>query len=246
MPSSRILTSLVVLAAALVALPANATDVPAASAATPTPPASTKPLREIGHVRALTTYCRTTIDDANATIETALDNDARIALTINRLRTIDLDSTIIKKAQGTRDLTAAFVAVRAAAVRGEGQAKRLRADAENAPNETQKGEMTALANALGGAAFRQKKLADEMGSYIAYLDAHPPITQFDRDQQQFDLQYAQSFFGTPIIGDSRDYLTPTLGELAKGAADQFVDRTATIAADEGTAAAHVEPAFSGC
>lgn len=227
-------------------LPVPALSAAPSAAPAPVPATSSKPLKEIGHVKAISPFCKKTLDDANTTIGTTLDNDARIALTIDRLRNIDLDSTIIHKVQGTRELNATFVAVRAAAVRAEGQAKQLRADAETAPNDTQKTEMTALADALGGAAFRQKKLADELGSYVAYLDAHAPITDMQRDQQLFDLQYAQSFFGSPIQGDPRDYVTPTLGELAKGAADQFVDRTSAIAADEGTAAAHVEPAFTGC
>jgi hypothetical protein len=162
------------------------------------------------------------------------------------LKTVDLDSTVIKKVAGTKELRETYVTLRAAAAHAQGEAKDVEADAEHAPNPDQKAQLVAFAQALGGAAFRQKRIAEQLGNYVTFLETHPPVTQFERDQQQFDIQYAQSARNSPFRGDARDYLTPTLSEMAKAAADRFVESATAVAADESHASSFVEPAFGPC
>ena len=234
---------------AVIGEPSSAPSSPPAAAtasAAPAPAAGREALREIGRVRALTPFCKATIEHADAAVGTTLGNDARIAFTVANLKTIDLDTSMLAKLDGTKDLRTAFVALRAAAVRATEEAKQVAADADKAPTADQKAQLVGFAQALGGAASRQKRIADDLGSYIAYLDTHPNVTQADRDQQEFDIQLKQNQLGSAYRGDPRDYLTPTLNELAKAAAKSFEESSTAVAADESHASTFVEPAFGPC
>jgi hypothetical protein len=217
---------------------------PATRPATSAP--SPRPLKEIGHVRALSPFCSQVVRHTNSVISTALSNDTRIAFTISDLRTIELDDTILKKVNGKQELLKRYIDLHAAATAGEAQVSQLRADADSATDPDQKTAMKRLADALGGAVFRQKKLADQLGTYISYLDSHPPLDEREQDRTLTNIMILQNVFGTPYRGDPRQYVPPTLTELARTAADRFVDDEQAITVDEGTAADRVEPALKGC
>lgn len=215
-------------------------------AAAPSPAPTPKPLKEIGHVRALGPFCSQVVRHANSVIDTALSNDTRIAFTISDLRTIQLDDTTLQKANGLQELMKRYADLHDAATAGEAQVKQLRIDADSATDPDQKAALRQLADALGGAVFRQKKLADQLGSYVTYADNHPRLDENDKDRSLTEIMSLQNVFGTPFRGDPRQYVPPTLTELARTAADHFTDDETAIAVDEGTASDRVEPALKGC
>jgi hypothetical protein len=247
MPKLKLTRFAVVLAAlgATVAVCAFATAAPSATPA-PSPAAKLRPLKEIGHVRALGPFCSQVVRHANSAIDTALSNDTRIAFTISDLRTIQLDDTVLQKANGTQELLKRYADLHAAATAGEAQVKELRLDADSATDPDQKAALKRLADALGGTVFRQKKLADQLGSYVTYADNHPRLDENDKDRSLTEIMMLQNMFGTPFRGDPRQYVPPTLTELAHTAADRFVEDEQAIGVDESTAADRVEPALKGC
>lgn len=212
----------------------------------PVPSATPRPLKEIGRVRAFGPFCSQVVRHANSAIDTALSNDTRIAFTISDLRTIQLDDTALQKANGMQELLKRYADLHSAATAGEAQVKELRADADSATDPDQKAALRRLADALGGTVFRQKKLADQLGSYVTYADNHPRVDENDKDRSLTDIMMLQNMFGTPYRGDPRQYVPPTLTELARTAADRFVDDEEAIGVDETTAANRVEPALKGC
>jgi hypothetical protein len=223
----------------------------AAAAPTPAPPQSVaspaaKPLQEIGRVRARSPFCTQAIGHADAAISTALENDARIALTISNLKTVDLDSSMVKKSNGTAEMLKQYTALRASATYGEGQIKLLRTDAAAATDPDEKAELKEFADALGGALERQKKMAEELSRTIAYVDAHATIDDNTKAQFLFDIQWAQTAYGSPFHGDPRDWVPASLSDVAKSAAVRLTEQQTSVATDEGTAAGHVDPAFKTC
>ena len=231
--------------AALLSL-ATASVAYGAPAPTPTPTLAASKLKLIGRVRALSPFCSQTISHADAAISSALENDARIAFTVSNLRSTDLDSSSVKKADGTRQMLKDYTALRQSAVTAEAAIRELRADADAAKDPEQKTDLRAFADALGGALERQKKMADELSRTIAYVDAHARIDENQKQQFLFDIQWAQTVPGNPYHGNPQDYVPPTLTEVAHSAADRLTEQQTGVAADEGRASERVEPAFKGC
>jgi len=219
---------------------------PAPASTAPAVSAGTKTLREIGRVRARSVFCSQVIGHADDAIQTALGNDTRMAFTISNLRTIDMDGSPVKKANGTHQLLGEYTQLRAAAVAGEGQVKLLRADADAATDPDQKAELKRFADALAGALERQKKMADRISRYVAYADAHAALDENAQAQYLFDIQWAQSLPGTPFYGNPQDWVPPSLTDVAHTTAEQLSVEQTGVDADEGTAATRVEPAFKTC
>ena len=220
---------------------------PLVAAPAPSPAPTEKPLKEIGRVRATTPLCRSMLEHATVAVNVVLDNDAKIAQTEATLRSVDLDSSAIAKFQGTKQITREYVALRRASVDGIGTAKQLREEAQNAPTDEQKHALTSFADALAGAIYRQKKMAEDMGRFIAYLDSQEPLTEEERDEMRVQLleHASDRTIGHNPFGDLNS-LPETLSKQAKEAADQWHVRTLPIADDEDTAAKRIEPAFAGC
>ena len=223
------------------AAPNSATARPAAAASAPA-----HQLKEIGRVKALSPLCSALVEHADSAIITALENDARLAFTISNLHTIDLDSSAVKKANGTRSLLSQYTALRAAAVTGEGQVKTLQADVASSDDPQRKADVKAFADALAGALERQKKMADQLARYIAYADSHASLDKDAQAQYLFDIQWAQGLPGSPYYGNPQDWVPPSLSDVAKSAANQLSEEASAVADDEGVAAGRVEPAFKGC
>jgi uncharacterized membrane protein YdfJ with MMPL/SSD domain len=224
---------------------ALATDAPqpAASPAADTPAYE---LKEIGRVHALTPFCQKVIQHADTAIDGTLANDVRIQFTIANLKTVDLDSSLVKKADGTAALLKQFIALQDGAKRAQSEVKQLRAEAETATDPQQKEDLKTFANALGGAIERQRKMADQLGRYITYLDSHATIDDWQKAQYLFDIQYAQTAMNNPFHGDPRDWVPPSLTDAAHGAADEFTEEMPDVNRDEATAAQRAEPAFKSC
>jgi hypothetical protein len=204
-------------------------------------------LREIGRVRATTTFCKAALEHAVSGIDIVLEDDSRLAEVEFHLRRIDLDSSDLAKYLNTGILNKRYVELRRAAVTGDGILKEFKADAARAPTNEQKVAMLSFADALDGALVRQKRLADAIGRVVAYFDSHNPIGAEEHDKMEFEAIESQNRADAPHPAEGAQALVPeTLSEIAKNAATELAQRQAPIEADENDAAQKIEPAFAGC
>jgi len=232
----------------------------AVTAPSPAPSAAADALKEIGRIHATTPLCRTLATRATLAANIAIDEDRKIAFTVVTLRQIKLDQNIIVKTRGADQLRRQFVAWRAAAVEGEAEMRRFREDAKLVTDPEQKKALIKFADALAGVLFRQKKLADDLGRYIAWLDAQVPLTdqvdastapgpggstaRSDVEKSIAMNQSNQNMVHNPW-GDTNN-IPETLDKSARRAADELVIRTVPILKDEDDAASRIDPAFKGC
>lgn len=210
------------------------------------------PLREIGRVRATTPVCRALLADASAAIDLEDGNDRRLDEAVDTLAHIDLDSGEMATRRGAAELTRQYAALRQAAVSAAGAMKRFRANAKAVDSAEQQKRLASFAQALDGALHRQKTLADDMGRFLAYVDAHGPITQAQHDRMEFDAVAAGNDLRTPHRAFDACDFGPTEGvpqrltTIAQTASSELAKRALPIAEDESDAAARIEPAFKGC
>ncbi len=237
---------------ALIAIVLLAALVAGTPAPAPTPPFA-KMLPVIGRVRVTTPLCKTLLGDASRAVTVEADNDRRIGTAVTTLKGVDLDSSLVAKQHGVADLTRQFVALRAAAVSGNATMHHFREVAKGISSDDQRAKLISFADALDGALHRQKALADDIGRFIAYVDAHAPMTKDEHDQADFDAianeNDARLSARTPF--DPRDF-GPTAGvpeqltTISKSAGAQVETRAAALASDEKDASEKIEPAFSAC
>jgi hypothetical protein len=232
----------------------------AATVSSPGPQASPTeaPLREIGRVRATTPLCKTLAAHASAAVDQEQQGDRRVLLTVISFRTDEFDKSVITKNSSTTDLRHQFVALRAGAVAGLAEVKAFRDSLKEVTDPTQKADLEKFADALAGALNRQKKLAEELGRYIAWLDSQEWMSDQDRDDaQHWHMQNLTNPTGKdPVTGQPvRIFHNPfgdynnqpeTFNHAARRAGDEFELRAAPISGDEDDAAKRIEPAFKGC
>ncbi len=211
-----------------------------------TPPMTSSPLKEIGRVRALPA-CTTLVVHANSAIDSALRNDNALAVSVNRLKHVDLDANALSRSRGLNELMGISRDMRKRAVEAEGEVNRLREIASTSEDSTRKEELKTFADALGGAVFRQKRAADDLARFVAITEGRVAKAEATQDMQTGgDLTDAmmrpRSNATLPPYSPSPLYLNETAREAAK----DFEARIALIVADEAKAADHSIGATSGC
>ena len=230
-----------------VALPPPPVGAPAPVSPAPSPAGAASHLREIGHTRALTTFCRTAIDHTNRSIVLLLENDERIGDVQNYLKTTDYDRSEISRNNGIRALVDRYVALRAAAVSGDGEMNALKEQLKDSPTDEQRAAMLQLQEALDGALMRQKRLADRIGRMIVILENHDRIDADTRSQEEFDALRAQNdFFAYKDPEGPLANLPSSLSETAKADAVDISDRAVDISHDEDDASNRLDAAFASC
>jgi len=221
------------------------------AAPTPAPTSRPVPLREIGRVRA-SASCASLALHANSAISSALHDDLLVGQTMSRLREVDLDGSSISRRNGLQDLGKLAKDLRAEAVSGVGEVQRLRQLAAKSTDPVQKKELKSFADSLGGALYRQKKIANDLNGFLAAMDYHDMANMSESQQQmnsgnlgQADPRFIDPLDRVKAMGGDPRLQTPA-NQLAKEAADDFARRTADITNDEALAAQHTEGAVSGC
>jgi hypothetical protein len=224
---------------------------PAPATAAPAPPSA---LKQIGHVQALS-VCSAILVHANSAIGSALDNDRDLALTINRLRTTDLDSdNAIARRNGMNDLSTLAGRIRTAAAAGWAEIKRLRAMVAQTTDPARKAELKEFSDALGGAIARQRKAGTDLDRMLVIIDGRRAVEEINTPEL---LAQRTSIVGTETRGAlERDAgtlrnpaapVTPSrVDDMLRGAADDFAARAQDILGDEGVAADHSLGATTGC
>jgi hypothetical protein len=232
-------------------LAALAAPSPVPAAVAPTPPS---PLKEIGRIESLS-VCSAIVVHANSAIGVALDNDQNLALTINRLRTTDLDvDNEIKRRNGMNDLSTLAGRIRLASTAGNAEIKRLRAMVAQTTEPTRKAELKAFADALSGAITRQRKAAEDLDKTLTIIDGRRAVEEINTPEA---IQERSSIVdsGRPssapladgVLRNPAAPVTPShVNETLRGIADDFTERTQAILTDEGVAADHSLGATTGC
>lgn len=224
------------------------------SAVTATPaPAPVPPLKEIGHVRA-TAACAELALHANTAISSALRNDTVIAETIDKLQNVKLDGNTITRRNSLQALGDYAKDLRARAVSGDREVQKLREIAEKTTDPVQKKELKAFADTLGGALYRQKKVANDLNGLLAAFDYHDmKPTAEELQQNEMAAGSATDNRRVPLVesnnsvrGGSVFNEKHTDTELAGFAASDFQLRLPDISNDEALAANHAVGATSGC
>jgi hypothetical protein len=188
----------------------------APAAAAPAPPS---PLKEIGHVQALS-VCSAIVVHANSAIGAALDNDHDLALTINRLRTTDLDvDNAIARRNGMEDLATLASRIRLSAAAGTAEIKRLRAMAAQTADPTRKTELKAFADALGGAIVRQRKVGTDLARLLAIIDGRRAVEEINTP----DLLAQRAAIAEPERADTFDRQAAVLRNPAAPTTPSSVD-----------------------
>ena len=211
-----------------------------------TPPVASSPLKEIGRIRTLPA-CTTLVVHANSAIDSALRNDNALAVSVNRLKHVDLDANPLARARGLNELMGISRDMRKLAVEAEGEVKRLREIAATSEDATRKEELKTFADALGGAVFRQKRAADDLARFVVITEGRVAKAEAHMDMQtggdaSDGLARPRANAPLPAYSPSPLYLNETAREAAK----DFEARIALIVADEAKAADHSIGATSGC
>jgi hypothetical protein len=239
------------------------------TAAVPSPqPSATPALKTIASVRA-SARCADIITHANSAIDKTLNNDRVITQTITALRMTNLDDTNpIKRRNNLNALGDMAKTLMQQSRSGDDEVKRLRDLAKKTKDPDEAKALNQFANELGGALWRQQKIARDMNGFLAYVDFHDMAQWSEADQN-----LNQSVFGVsdPLAQAPRDFngstgvrggtglwrpqapphlghdpTDPTPGMQAKWAADDFQNRIPDILLDESHAASHVDNALTGC
>jgi len=232
----------------------------------PQPTATPAPvLIEIVHVRA-SAACAELVTHANAAIGLATGNDQLLIRTIDGLETNKLDGNVIEHRNGLDALGNFAQQLNAQSMRGDAEIKRLRAIAAKAPDPQGKAELTAFANWLGGALWRQRKIARDLNGFVATMDAKDMAKPDDAQRGMYQSQgtllpgnanpprllsvdalpIGNEYGIDPVTGLPRDPPGPSAGQMAQMAARDFQLRLPEISNDEAMAADHVLGATSGC
>ena len=230
--------------------------VAALAAAVPQPtPTPTVTLKEIGHVRA-TAACAELAVHANSAISSALRNDLLLTQTVGKLHDVNLDGDPITRRNGLQELGDLAKTLRAQAVSGDRDVKRLRDIASKSSDPEQKAELKKFADELGGALYRQKTIANDLNGLLAAFDYHD-MSKLDEPTQKANEMTlgvptlarndpSQTAAQGPIGRLNNIPLPPSDNVLAAHAANDFELRMGDITNDEGLAAEHTAGAVSGC
>lgn len=253
--------------ALLVAILAGTTPVQAA-APQPVATAPPMPLKEIVHVHA-SAHCAEIATHANSAISTTLHNDEVLSQTISQLRTLNLDDgNPIHRRNGLAGLGDLAKSLMQQAIAGDKEVKRLRDLAASSKDPEQKKDLKNFADALGGALWRQHKVARDLNGFLASVDYHDmkelsesqramndavfgvadPMAEYPADVRAAMLNPAQR---SPNLGVDQGRVPAMFGEptvtgQARAAAEDFQARIADISNDEAIAANNVTGAVSGC
>ncbi len=252
--------------AALLSPGASFAAAPPVIAASPAPA-----LKVIANVRS-TSRCAEIVTHANSAIGSALNNDVQLQQLITRLRAVNLDDgNPIHRRNGLDALGEFAKNVTKQSRSADDEVKRLRALAEKSNDPQEKKELKAFADALGGALWRQQKVARDLNGYLAAVDFQDMAT-FTESQKEAN----RIVFGVPdpylaSVADARatngidrnrvpndpstgmrppplghDPNQPTATQEATAAARDFESRLPDITTDENGAAQHVNAALARC
>lgn len=256
---------------AVVAVSAALLSPSASFAAAPAPVTAPSPapvLKVIANVRS-TSRCAEIVTHANSAIGSALNDDVQLQQLITRLRAVNLDDgNSIHRRNGLQALGEYAKNLTMQSRSADDEVKRLRALAEKSTDPQEKKELKAFADALGGALWRQQKIARDLNGYLASVDFQDMATLTESEKQANRAVFGVPDPFTAATSDVRpndrtrgtidpatgmvppplghDPNRPTATQEATAAAKDFESRLPDITNDESSAAQHVTGALARC
>lgn len=240
------------------------------AASLPAPAASPEPaLKVIASVRS-TPRCAEIVTHANSAISTALNDDLLISQLITRLRLTNLDDgNPIHHRNGLYALGDFAKNLTQQSRSADDEVKRLRALAEQSKDPQEKKELKAFADELGGALWKQQKIARDLNGYLASVDFQDMATPTEDQEKANMLVFGvtdpwiqrpsdmpsgsnnrngppQTAADPPLSPLGHDPNRPTATQEASAAANDFQSRLPAITLDENGAAQHVSGALARC
>jgi hypothetical protein len=227
------------------------------------------PLREIGRTTSRP-VCTNIVVHANSAIMDSLNNDQDLTVAINHLQTTDIDgANAAERRKRLADLMSFASKIRTSSSAGNAEVKRLRELAAAETNPERKAELTAFADALGGALFRQKLAADDLAKLVTNVegrqeanhgiqeDGWAPQTAAEKAENNVRAAQATNIMPTAMPHDRKtdpkddplfatDRTVKRVNDVLVSAASNFKSRMPKILSDEGRAADHSLGATTGC
>lgn len=232
----------------------------AAVTATAPSPSPTPLLQTIVTVKS-SPICGAFAAHTNAAISSALANDQSLGTTILMLRSPDLAGSSLDRLAEIHHLNTLADSIYKQYRAGEREVNELRDLAKQATDPEEKAELTAVADALGGALYRQHLMQRDLDGLVNYLDASDMMASDDDTTQDPDAprrQFLQDVPGAhPLNGLSpiwTPYETPLAGTesltddvtLARAASQDFMTRLPALRQDERAAGSRIETAATKC
>lgn len=197
----------------------------------------------------------------NAAITSALANDQSLGTTISMLRSPDLAGSSLDRTSEIHHLNDLADAIYKQYRAGEREVNELRDLASKATDPDEKAELKAVADALGGALYRQHLMQRDLDGFVNYLYASDmmasdddPTRDPDAPRRQFleDIPGARPLNGLSPIWTPND--TPLAGTesltddltMARAASTDFQSRLPALRQDEQAAGSHIETAADKC
>jgi len=189
---------------------------------------------------------------ANNAIGSALSGDVTMVATIRSLRATRLTGNVIQRRNTLTTLGNLAISLDESAVSGSAEVKRLRTLAEKSTDPVRKKELKAFADALGGALWRQHKIARDLNGFLDAMDAKDMLTDDDGQNTMNESLFGPTSppntlgprVGPPEIPQPID--PPTDDTAAGAAANDFQTQIPAIVTDERTANSHIPGAIAGC
>jgi hypothetical protein len=211
----------------------------AAPVPSPSPSTAAQPLREIGHVFS-SGACTAIVVRANSAISTTLRNDQTVAMAIDTLRHVNLETpNMIQQRKSMASIERLAEDLRLSSGDAESQIKRLREMAAQTTDPVRKEDLKDFADALGGALARQRRIGADLQRMLVIMDGRQA-----RAEARRDMAYTGTGRALTTFDDS--YAPVNYNAMAQAAAQELEGRTVSIAADETKAAEHVLGAVNGC
>jgi len=226
-------------------------------------PSAAPALQEIAHVHS--SACQTLVSHANVGIDAAMQNDVALNHTIRALKTSHLNGNETDRNNSLQELEALSKDIDQRATAGNKEVKELRRIADGTTDPVKKQELLAFANALGGAMYRQYKMAGDLNGFVSNLEGRVVVRSDDPFAPTNvtpgfpDVSSGVMVNGQPInsggFGSNQSVVGPggiqrllpsDDDALANSMADAFISEIPNVTNDEATAASHADGATSGC
>jgi hypothetical protein len=230
-----------------------------ATALTPSP--SPAPLLKTIITVKSTPICGAFAAHTNAAISSALANDQSLGTTIYMLRSPDLAGSSLDRTSEIHHLNDLADAIYKQYRMGEKEVAQLRTLADEATDPDEKASLKAVADALGGALYRQHLMQRDLDGFVNYLYASDMMSSDDDTTADPDAprrQLLEDIPGAhPINGLSpiwTPYDVPLAGTesltddvtMARAASEDFTSRLSALRQDEQTAGDRIETAADKC
>lgn len=231
-----------------------------ASAATVPSPSPAPLLKTIVTVKS-SPICGAFAVHTNAAITSALANDQSLGTTILMLRSPDLAGSSLDRQSEIHHLNTLADDMYKQYRAGEHEVSELRTLANEATDPDEKAALTAVADALGGALYRQHLMQRDLDGFVNYLYASDMMSSDDdttsdpdAPRRQFldDVPGAHPINGYSPIWNPAD--VPLAGTesltddvtMARAASQDFVGRLPALRQDEQAAGTRIDAAAEKC